>query len=164
MFNRSLPILALAALALAPLPAAAKSDTTKMAEKMRDPAMQGAVAAALRVMSEAMLDLRVAPFLKAVEAVRDPERARDIDPDLRVRDVAPEAGRVPEEMSRRVPAMMGAMGGMAEAVGAMTPVLKDMAREMGAAMGEAVAEARDHAGRAEDRSHRDEPVPEAQEE
>lgn len=163
MTKRLLPILALAALALAPLPAAAKSETTKMADKMRDPAMQGAVAAALRVMSEAMLDIRIAPFLKAAEAIRDPERARDIDPDLRVRDVAPDAGRVPEEMSRRVPAMMGAMGSMAEAAGAMAPVLKDMAREMGAAMGEAVAEAKAGSGRAQDRGY-DEPIPEAQEE
>lgn len=164
MSNRWMPILALAALALAPLPAAAKSDTERMADKMRDPAMQGAVAAALRVMSEAMLDIRIAPFLKAAEAIRDPERARDIDPDLRVRDVAPEAGRVPEEMSRRVPAMMGAMGGMAEAVEEMTPVLKNMAREMGAAMGEAVANGRAGAERGRDAPRDDEPIPEAQEE
>jgi hypothetical protein len=145
-------------------PAAARSDTARMADKMRDPAMQGAIVAAVRAISEAMLDMRVAPFLDAVEAVRDPMHARRVDPDTRVRDVAgPRAERMPEELSDRLPVMMGAMGGMADAVEAMTPALKDMAREMGRAMGEAVAGARRESGR-EDVPDRDDDVPSAQQE
>lgn len=163
MTQRPFRAAAALALALAAQPALARSETARMADKMRDPAMQGAVAAAVRAISEAMLDFRVAPLLDAVEAVRDPMHPRRADPDTRVRDIAgPRAERVPEEMSDRVPAMMGAMGGMAKAMEAMTPALKGMAKEMGRAMGEAAAGARGDADR--DTPRDDDEIPSAQEE
>ena len=153
-----------AASTLVATPAPARSDAARMADKLRDPQMQATLAAAVRALSEAMLDVPVAPFLRAAEAVRDPRAARDVPPDLTVRDLAgPRAERMPEELSHRLPAMMGAMGGMAGAVEAMTPALKGMAREMGRAMGEAVGQARRGTERDDRRDGYDE-LPSAQEE
>jgi len=134
----------LGTLALASVPALAKSDVAQVAKQMRDPQMQGAVAAAVRAMSDAMLDMKIAPLLEAVETVRDPLRDRSgydrVDPDTRLRDYAGrDAEEMPERLSRRLPAMMGAMGGMAEAVEEMRPALKGMARQMGAAVGASMA-------------------------
>ena len=158
---------ALAGLALAPLPAAAKSGAAAMAEKLSDPGMQAAISAALRAMSEAMLDMKIAPLARAAEAMGDRKLMRRLGPDATLRDVAgPRAERMPEELSRRVPAMMGAMGGMAGAMEAMAPALKDMARTMGAAMGEAMARGEDEA-RGDDRAAPpadDEAIPSAQDE
>lgn len=148
MITRSLMSAAvLATLSLAPVPALAKSDVGEIAKQMRDPQTQLAVAAAVRAMSDAMLDLRIAPLLDAVETARDPlrDRSRDdrVDPDTRLRDYAGrDAEEMPEKLSRRLPAMMGAMGGMAEAVEEMKPALKDVARQMGAAVGASMAGAR----------------------
>lgn len=141
MFTRYLMSAAvLGSLALSPAPALAKSDVARVAKQMRDPQMQGAMAAAVRAMGEAMLDMKVAPLLDAAETVKDPYRPRRVDPDARLRDYAGrDADDVPEKLSRRLPAMMGAMGGMAEAAEAMTPALKDMAKQMGAAVGASVA-------------------------
>ncbi len=137
----------LGTVALAPLPAFAKSDTAEIAKQMRDPQMQGAMAAAVRAASDAMLDIRIAPLLDAVETARDPLRDRSrrdrVDPDTRLRDYAGrDAEEMPEKLSRRLPALMGAMGGMAEAVEEMKPALKDVARQMGAAVGASMAGAR----------------------
>jgi hypothetical protein len=131
---------------LAASSASAKSDAARMAETFGDPRTQATVSAAVRALSEAMLNLPVAPFLNAAEAFRDPYRPRAVDPDLTLGEIAgPRAESVPEDLSRRLPAMMGAMGGMAETVEAMTPALKGMAREMGRAMDAAMDRAYDRA-------------------
>ena len=151
----------LGAVALSATPALAKSDVAEVARQMRDPQMQGAMAAAVRAMSDAMLDMKIAPLLKAAEAIRGPDRARDVDPDARLRDYAGDrAEEMPEQLSRRLPAMMGAMGGMAEAVEEMTPALKDMAKQVGAAVGASMAQAQ--GGSSED-SGRDDEIPSATE-
>ena len=124
---------------LAAAPAFARSDTARLAETLGDRQTQTAVAAAVRTLSEAMLALRVAPFLDAAEVLRDPIDPRAVDPDTTLGEIAgPRARDIPEDLSRRLPVMMGAMGGMAQSVETMTPALKGMAREMGRAMGEAM--------------------------
>lgn len=133
---------AFAACALIAAPAAAQPESARVAESLSDPRLQSAAAAAARAMSEAMLDLRVAPLVKAAEALRDPEFARAVDPDLTLGEIAgPRAAQVPDELSRRVPGMMGAMGAMAGTVDAMAPALMEMAREMGVAMSRAIDQA-----------------------
>jgi hypothetical protein len=129
----------LAALVLAPLPAAAREGSaSRMAEKMRDPANQAAMAAAVRALSEALLDIPLEPFARAAEAMGD-HRTADEMHGATVRDMAgPKAERMPEEMSRKLPAMMGAMGGMAAAAEEMAPALKGIAKEMGARMKDAM--------------------------
>jgi len=151
----------LGTLALSAAPALAKSDVAQIAKQMRDPQMQGAMAAAVRAMSDAMLDMKIAPLLRAAEAIRDPDRARDIDPDARLRDYAGESAEdMPEQLSRRLPAMMGAMGGVAEAVEEMTPALKGMARQVGAAVGASMARPQ---GDPSDDSGSDDEIPSATE-
>ena len=152
---------ALAALVLAPISAQAREGgAAKMAEKMRDPANQAAMAAAIRALSEALLDIPLEPFARVAEAMGD-RRTADEMHGATVRDMAgPRTERMPEEMSRKLPAMMGAMGGMAQAAEEMAPALKGIAKEMGARMKDAMRGVDDPAGDA----NRDAPPPEAQDE
>ena len=146
-------LLAAPALALvsAASPAMARDDSThRMTEQMRNPATQQAMAHAVAAMSEAMLDMPLEPLARMAEAMGDHRTAREMH-GATVGDYAgPEARDMPREMSRKVPAMMGAMGGMAAAAEEMAPALKAMAREMGARMTEAM---RDGVG-PDDRDHR----------
>lgn len=152
----------LGTLALSSVPALARSEVAQVAKQLRDPQMQGAMAAAVRAMSDAMLDMKIAPLLEAAEAIRDPDRARDVDPDARLRDYAGNSAEdMPEQLSRRLPAMMGAMGGMAEAVEEMTPALKGMAKQMGAAVGASMARSQ---GYPSDESGNEDDIPSATEE
>lgn len=158
------------ALAFAASPAAAKPDsaTSRMAEKMRDPATQAAMATAVAAVSEAILDMPLEPLARAAEAVGDRRTARKMR-GARLRDVSPDAEDMPRELSRKLPAMMGAMGGMAATMEEMAPALKAMAREMGARVEEAIRGAGDTARR-DDRDYREDapqygaPPPAAQEE
>lgn len=167
MPNRVLLAAPALALVLAASPAAARSDTAtaRMAEKMRDPATQHAMARAVEAVSEAMLDMPLEPLARAAEVMGDHRTAREMR-GARLGDIAgPEARDVPYEMSRKLPQMMGAMGGMAQAAEEMTPALKAMAREMGARVSEAMREG----ARGEDRDYRDNsreagPPPSAEEE
>ncbi len=121
---------ALVAAAIAAPAAAQDRHSGRMAETLADPALQHSMSTAIAAMAEAMLDMPVAPFARAMEAMGDPD-ARDIDPDATLADVAgPEARRMPREMARKLPRMMGAMGGMAGAMEAMLPQLEAMGRQM----------------------------------
>ena len=132
-------------------PALARDDTThRVTEQMRNPASQREMAHAIAAMSEAMLDMPLEPFAKMADAMGDHRTAREMH-GATVGDYAgPEARDMPREMSRKVPAMMGAMGGMAAAAEEMAPALKAMAREMGARMTDAM---RDGVS-GDDRDHR----------
>ncbi|MDP3674780.1 MAG: hypothetical protein Q8R44_06760 [Novosphingobium sp.] len=141
------------ALVLAASPAAAKPGSTeKMTEMMRDPATQQAMARAVAAMSEAMLDMPLEPLARAAEAMGDRRTAREMRRSTLGDYAGPEARDVPRKMSRQLPAIMGAMGGMAAAAEEMTPALKAMAKEMGARMKDAM---RDGAS-GESRDYRDE--------
>ena len=115
---------ALALVAAAPLPAlAADRPASDLGETLRDTAAQQGMAAAFRAMTEALLDLRIAPFLGAIEAIegRDPA---EVDPELSLRDYAgPESERLPREMERRLPSLMDAAGGLAGAFEQALPAL-----------------------------------------
>lgn len=105
-------------------------DFSDMAERLQDPGKQREMALMLRTMSEVLLDLPLAPLMEAVgEASEDltGEEAPRVDPDATLRSVAPEAGRVPEQIERNLPRTLDAMGSMAEAFGKMMPELQDMA-------------------------------------
>jgi hypothetical protein len=60
-------------------------------------------------------------------AGEDPD---DVDPDMTLRNVSPEAEDVPHKVRESLPRMMGAMAGMAGGVGAMMPALREMAERM----------------------------------
>jgi type VI protein secretion system component VasK len=127
-----LPTLAaILALSLGAAPAAAKPrDSGRLTDRIGDPALQHSMAAAIAALSEAMLDMPVEPFARAMRTI-DPEAARDVPPDATVGDLAgPDARRMPREMARKVPQMMGAVAGMAGAMEAMLPQLEAMGDEM----------------------------------
>jgi hypothetical protein len=126
-------------LVAAPLPALASSQTdSRLAQTLSDRSTQRSVAIALGAMSEVVLNLRLAPLARAIEAAEggDPDA---VDPQVRLRDFAgPKAERIPYEMSRRVPALMGAAGEMAGAVDTAAPALRAMAEAMRARIDDAL--------------------------
>ena len=117
------------------LPAAASAQTTDreglsdLGEQMRDPAYQRDMALMLQAMTEVLLDMPVAPLAQAAAEMADKE-VRDIDPDLTLRRMVPQADRAGEEVARVVPRAMQAAGSMAEGLAAMTPLLRNMAARM----------------------------------
>ena len=125
----------------APVPALAQDrteeDAARVADTLRDPVLQESVAAGMAAASEALLDVPLAPLARAVaEAAGDDPR--DVDPNMTLRSVSPEAEDVPAEIHDKLPRVMGAMAGVAGGVSAMIPAL----REMAARMEEAVERAR----------------------
>ena len=117
------------------LPAAVSAQATDkeglndLGEQMRDPAYQRDMALMLQAMTEVLLDMPVAPLAQAAAEMADKE-TRDIDPDLTLRRMVPQADRAGEEVARVVPRAMQAAGSMAEGLAAMTPLLRDMATRM----------------------------------
>ena len=126
----------LAAIALVSSPAAARESEDEralgeMADTLSDPGAQMAFAAMLAGMSEALLDLRIEPMVRAAESMPGARPMRDLPPDARLRDVAgPEAERMPSAIARETPRMMGAMAGMARGFEGMIPELRRMAERM----------------------------------
>lgn len=123
--RRLLSTVSLAALALAPLPAIARDDTASdVAKQLSDPGNQVAATVALTALSEALLDVRIEPLRRALGAIGS-DRADDLPPDARLRDLAgPGARDLPGDIGRTVPKTMGAAAGMAGAVGEMLPELQ----------------------------------------
>ena len=70
-----------------------------------------------------LLDLEVGPLSAAIDRATD-GRGPDIDPDARLRDLAPEAEDLPEEVAEHVPEAMAAMGAMTDGMQAMIPAPK----------------------------------------
>ena len=139
--RRPLIAACLAATMLAPLPALAREPderdsagdaTAEIADKLRDPASQIAVAAMLSSMGEALLDMRIGPFVEAMDkAGVGGDRMRDLPPDARLGDIAGERTReMPGKIARETPKMMGAAAGMAGSLNEMLPEFKAMARRM----------------------------------
>ncbi|WP_057881948.1 hypothetical protein [Tsuneonella troitsensis] len=130
-------ITALVALA-APLPALAQvSDaevaTAEVEATLKDPVAQAAIAEGMAAASEALLDIPLAPLAKAVaEAAGD--NPDDVDPDMTLRSVSPDAQDAPDRVRESLPRVMGAMGSMAGGMGAMIPALREMADRMRAAV------------------------------
>jgi hypothetical protein len=131
--HRSIVPAALAALA-APLPAAAQTSdaeeaTAEIERTLGDPATQAAVAEGMAAASEALLDVPLAPLARAVKqaAGDDPD---EVDPDMTLRRVSPEAEDLPHKVRESLPQVMGAMAGMAGGLGAMMPAMREMAERM----------------------------------
>lgn len=127
---------------LAPLPALAQDrdyradESGEIADKLRDPVNQIAVAAVLSSMSEALLDFRIGPMVEAMDkAGIGGHRVRDLPPDARLGDVAGrDAREMPSKIAREAPRMMGAAAGMAGALDDMKPQFKEMRRKLKEAM------------------------------
>lgn len=117
----------------APVPALAQDDTeaaaARTAEKLRDPVLQERMADGMAAASEALLDVPLAPLARAVAEAAG-EDPRDVDPDMTLRHVSPEAQDIPAEIHDKLPRAMGAMAGMAGGFSAMMPALREMAERM----------------------------------
>jgi hypothetical protein len=144
--SRALFALPLIALAL-PSPAFAQdseADGMAVARHLQDPRAQDALADTLSAMVAAMLDMRIGGVVNAV-AKADPDgRARQVDPDMTVADMAardnPDFADNLDEDIRGGTRMAGAMAG---AIAELLPQLAVLARDVE----ERVATARDTARR-----------------
>lgn len=129
--RKPLIVAALASVTILPVPAIAQDAprSSEIVEKLNDPMTQYAVAGMLSAMSKALLDMNVAPMVKAVEGVTG--RTSDLPDDATVGDLA---GAYPEDVEDqlvdRVPAMMSGAGAMAGALETMIPQLEEMAERM----------------------------------
>ena len=137
---RTIAVSALLAALAAPVPAMAQDrteeDAARIAETLRDPVLQQSVAAGMAAASEALLDVPLAPLARAVAEAAG-EDPRDVDPDMTLRSVSPEAQDVPAEIHDKLPRVMGAMAGMAGGFSEMIPALREMAERMKDAVEEA---------------------------
>jgi hypothetical protein len=125
---RLIAISALLVALVAPVPALAQDrteqDAARIADTLRDPALQEGMAAGIAAASEALLDVPLAPLARAVaEAAGDDPR--EVDPNLTLRQVSPEAENVPAEIHDKLPRVMGAMAGMAGGMADMIPALRE---------------------------------------
>jgi hypothetical protein len=133
MSIRSVLIAAYITTMLAPLPALARQHDDRLGDvgaKLSDPRNQIAVTTMLAALSEGVLDMKVDSFVRAMRAV-DPDAARDLPEDARLRDLAgPGADHVSGDIGRTVPRAMGAAAGMADAMSDMVPQLRAMGDRM----------------------------------
>lgn len=107
-----------------------ETSASELSDRLSDPAEQERLAGMFAALGEIMLELPVGPMLQATARAAG-EDAPDIDRDARLRDLAgPEAERLPEEISEKVPQVMGMMAGMAEGIETMRPLLEAWAETM----------------------------------
>ena len=144
-------LLALGAAAMLAVPApvlaqdigegATEEDIGALAESLRDPQTQAQIASTLGALSQVLLNLPVAPFVEAMEQATG-ETADDLDPDATVRDIAPDAERLPEAIESELPRVMDRMAGMGDAMQTLLPALRDIARQFGRTLDESALSVR----------------------
>ncbi|MEM7666041.1 MAG: hypothetical protein AAF250_09320 [Pseudomonadota bacterium] len=141
---RALPIAAASMLAFATPSLAIAQDASaeapeealsELSDTLADPQFQDQASAIAQVFVGAMLDLPVGPLAEAMGKATGGEGPK-IDPDARVRDLAPEAEELPDQISDKLPMAMSALSAMAEGMQDMLPALRDMADRMTRAMDE----------------------------
>ncbi|WP_375289150.1 hypothetical protein [Qipengyuania sp.] len=105
------------------------SDLARAKQALTDPARQEALARSLGVMTEVLLDLPLAPLVAPLAEAAGEDR-EGIDPDMTLRKIAPDAGRIPQEIESNLPRAMTATAGMSEAVASALPQLEALARTL----------------------------------
>lgn len=128
-YRSRLPIAVLAALAAVPAPALAKP-AGSISSELRDPYKAEALGDMLGAMLGVMLDMKAAPLARVMEAAGEPDAARKIPRGATIGDLAgPEARRLPQEVRRRAPAMLGALGEFTGMLEEMAPKLERIAKD-----------------------------------
>lgn len=128
-YRNRLPVVMLAALAALPAPAAAKSENP-VSRELRDPYKAEAMGDMLGAMLDVMLDMKAAPLARVMDAAGDPEAARRIPRGATIGDLAgPDGHRLPQEVRRRAPAMLGALGEFAGMLEDVAPKLERIAKD-----------------------------------
>ena len=100
-----------------------------LTDKLSDPERQREVALMARAMSEVLLGLPVAPLMEAMGQIAGEEPPM-VEPGTTLRSLAPQAGRVPEEIERNLPRAMDAVSAMAGAAEIMLPQLRELAQRL----------------------------------
>lgn len=113
----------------APLQAEEPVELADLMDKLSDPERQREVALMARAISEVLLDLPVAPLMEAMGQIAG-EEAPMVGPGTTLRSLAPQAGRVPEEIERNLPRAMDAVSAMAGAAEIMLPQLRELAERL----------------------------------
>jgi hypothetical protein len=140
--RHSVSILAAIAM-LAPVPALAQIETVDpdlaaadepvidsgLIDRLGDPETQQQLATTIATLSEILLDLPLAPLANAV-ADAGVDLAEEVPADATLRQLAPEAEQVPDQIAENLPRAMTAMASMAQGIEAMMPALRDMAERM----------------------------------
>ena len=123
-------VLSAAALGLLSAPAAARATapaSSAMTRQLEDPRTQTAAANALGSLLTIMLAMNAEPLIKAMDAMGEHAAARRIPRGATLGDLAgPEARQMPDEVKRRVPGLMTAMGSMAGMFDQMLPQLEQI--------------------------------------
>jgi hypothetical protein len=140
----SLLAVGFAATLLAPMPAMAREKgISEAVAKLNDPRTQSMIAGTMATMMQALMNMKAAPFVQMMDGMEgameratgektdERQSARNIDPDATLGDLAgADARAMPQEMAEKVPAMMGAMAGMAGSMEAILPELEAMAKQL----------------------------------
>ena len=113
----------------------------QLADTLRNPVVQDQMAGVVAAMSEALLDMDLSPMAEAVakatgEELPEMERGRTL------REMSPDAERLPETIDRELPRAMDRMADMGDAFALMVPALREMAEQMGRAVEKSVDPAR----------------------
>lgn len=141
MMLRSFALVPLAALALAPLPAAAGSrgaDTSEAVRQMQDPRNQEKVGQVMGTLFTVLMSMPADPFVQVMEAAGEKDAARRIPKGATLGDLAgADARRVPGEIKRAVPGMMTAAGTMLGALEQIAPQLEGIGKQMEKDLGRA---------------------------
>jgi len=110
---------------------AGENKADEAARRLDDPMTQYMVAGALAAITKQLLDMKVEPFMRAMDEAGAGDAVPDLPPDATLGDVAgPEAERLPHDIMERVPKLMDSLAGLAAAYGDMLPELEAMAKRM----------------------------------
>jgi hypothetical protein len=109
----------------------ATTEMTKLADTLKDPAVQDDMADAVSGLVGALMQMKVGPLARLAERVDPKSDLADVDPDATLADLAGRKGR--KNMARldddvRVGTAM--MGDMTAMMAAMLPAMDAMARDM----------------------------------
>ncbi|KWV91713.1 hypothetical protein [Erythrobacter sp. YT30] len=131
---------ALAAPSAAFAQAAAVDDSeaaiSELSEQLSDPVFQDQMSAVASIFISSLLELEIGQFAAAVDEATGGE-GPEIDPDARIRDIAPEAEELPDKVADNLPKAMNAMSAMSSGMADMLPALQAMADRMKDAFEEA---------------------------
>ena len=125
-----------AVLAQEAVPDSSEAAISELSEKLADPEFQDQLSAIAQVVMTSMLDLEIGPIANAMNEATGAE-GPEIDPDARIRDIAPEAEDIPEDLAEKLPQAMNSLSIMSEGMAEMLPALRAMAERMRGAFEEA---------------------------
>jgi hypothetical protein len=111
-------------------PAAQQAAMAEATKTLQDPEFQEQAAQMTSMMMRALLDIPVGPMADAMNRATGGKMKQPADPTATLREMAPKADMIPDQVEDKMPMMLQAMGGMAEGMQAMMPAMREMAERM----------------------------------